>query len=227
MRRMSMLEECLSQAFAAARRAPVQSKFVVGLDLGQKQDPTALVVLECREVGGDVHFDARHIQRFPLGQSYPSMVQDIAAMLQKSPLAEGDTTLAVDETGVGTPVVDLFRQANLNAELRAIHITGGATVNKETHTTYVPKRELVGTVQVALQTGRLKIAQSLPEADALVRELQNFRVTLTEAANDTYGGRQGTHDDLVLALALALWIGNERAGVLEPVDFGLYDFRGR
>jgi len=39
----------------------------------------------------------------------------------------------------------------------------------------VPKLELVGTMQVLLQTQRLKIADSLPEAPVLVRELEVFR----------------------------------------------------
>ncbi len=32
-----------------------------------------------------------------------------------------------------------------------------------------------------------------------------FKVTITEAANDTYGGRSGAHDDIVLAVAPAAW----------------------
>ncbi|MEJ7863244.1 MAG: hypothetical protein WKF90_16565 [Pyrinomonadaceae bacterium] len=60
-------------------------------------------------------------------------------------------------------------------------------------------------VQLYLQSRRLKIASQLPEADTLTRKLQNFRVKITDAANDTYGAwREGTHDDLVLAAALAL-----------------------
>jgi len=56
----------------------------------------------------------------------------------------------------------------------------------------------------------LKIASQLPEADTLTRKLQNFQVKITGAANDTYGAwREGTHDDLVLAAALALWTGTE------------------
>jgi len=66
------------------------------------------------------------------------------------------------------------------------------------------------TVQVYLQSKRLKIASQLPEADTLTRELQNFQVKITDAANDTYGAwREGTHADLVLAAALALWTGTE------------------
>jgi hypothetical protein len=179
--------------------------YVIGLDLGQRQDPTALIVLERQGEGTETTHDCRHIQRFPLGTSYPDIVREVGELLTKPPLSTARLALAIDETGVGAPVVELFRAAKLRAPIIAIHITGGSTVNEDNDITYVPKRELVGTVQVALQTDRLRIASQLPEAQRLVSELQDFRVTITEAANDTYGGRQGSHDDLVLALALALW----------------------
>jgi hypothetical protein len=74
----------------------------------------------------------------------------------------------------------------------------------------VPKRNLVSTVQVYLQGKRLKIASRLDLADTLTRELQNFQVKITDAANDTYGAwREGSHDDLVLSASLALWAGTE------------------
>jgi hypothetical protein len=119
-------------------------------------------------------------------------------------------TLAVDATGVGAPVIDLFKRENHKSHLQPIQIVGGATVSREGGVTRVPKRNLVSTVQVYLQSKRLRIASQLPEADTLTRELQNFQVKITDAANDTYGAwREGTHDDLVLAAALALWTGTE------------------
>ena len=147
---------------------------------------------------------------------YPAIVAAVAGMLKQPPLSSGTPRLAVDETGVGAPVVDLFRQARLNAVLHPIHITGGSTVNRDRGVEYVPKRNLVSVVQVALQTDKLKIAEALPEAGTLVRELQDFQVKITEAANDTYGAwREGAHDDLVLAVALALYVGKKRGELVE------------
>ncbi len=51
------------------------------------------------------------------GTPYPSTVKDFSAMLEKPPLAAVKPHLAVDETGVGAPVVDLFREAKLNVRL--------------------------------------------------------------------------------------------------------------
>jgi hypothetical protein len=66
----------------------------------------------------------------------------------------------------------------------------------------------MSTRQALRQTGRLKIAQFLPEAAVHARELLGFQVKITATSPDTYGTwREGTHDDLVLALALACWYG--------------------
>jgi hypothetical protein len=70
----------------------------------------------------------------------------------------------------------------------------------------VPRQELVGTLQVLLQCQRLKVAPALPEAALLVRELANFRAKSAIAAEDlVLSWREGEHDDLVLAVALACW----------------------
>ena len=53
--------------------------------------------------------------------------------------------------------------------------------------------------------GDLRIAASLHDAAVLARKLQDFRVRFTENGNATFNAREGAHDDLVLALALAVF----------------------
>jgi hypothetical protein len=94
-----------------------------------------------------------------------------------------------------------------------VTITGGNEVHHDEATGYwsVPKRELVGTLQVLLQNHRLKIGAELPEASVLVAELRNFRARINASGHDSYGAgpaadwRDGAHDDLVLATAVAAW----------------------
>jgi hypothetical protein len=70
---------------------------------------------------------------------------------------------------------------------------------------------LVSTLQVLLQAGRLKVASALAEAPTLVRELLAFQVKVTAAAHETFGPwRENAHDDLVLAVVLAAWLGERR-----------------
>ena len=179
--------------------------FYIGLDLGQAQDYTAMVIAEKRE--NEYHI--RHIERPRLGAPYPVIVERVKAMME-SPQLKGKTVLVVDKTGVGAPVVDMFKRVGLRPV--AITITGGNTVNKDQDGYHVPKRDLVANLQVLFQTGRLKVAGSIPEARTLIEELLNFKVKIDpKTAHDSYEAwREGIHDDLVLAVALACWYGERR-----------------
>ena len=92
--------------------------------------------------------------------------------------------------------------------MRPALITAGHAVTAgDDGSWHVAKKELVSRLQVLLQTRRLQIARALPDADLLVKELQNFRVKVTVAANEVFEAwREGQHDDLVLAVAIAVWL---------------------
>jgi hypothetical protein len=117
----------------------------------------------------------------------------------------------VDQTGVGVPVVDLFKQARLNPVAVLIH--GGDSETGGGNSWRVPKRHLVGTMQVLFQSERLKISKKLPLASVLQSELLNFKVKIDpRTAHDSYSAwREQDHDDLVLSVALAAWFAESHA----------------
>ena len=186
----------------------MSKNFIFSVDLGQVGDYTAFSVLELVPTPGGKDEDTyhvRHLERLPLGMPYPAQVAKIKALMS-TPQLRGHTELVVDATGVGRAVVDLIRSAGLYPI--AITITGGDTVNREDYQNIrVPKRDLVAVLTVLLQTERLQIAASLPDAAVLTQELLGFQMRITPAANDVYGGREGEHDDLVLVVALGCWRG--------------------
>jgi hypothetical protein len=138
-----------------------------------------------------------------LGTSYPSVVERLARLVVAI-TAEGTIRLAVDATGVGRPVVDMLRPVVKN--LVAVTIMAGSAVNQGRRgEVRVPKTDLIGGVQAALGQQRLRIAAALPETDALVHELLNFRSSQGSSDHETLSAGAGAHDDLVLALALGLW----------------------
>ncbi|HEY7153835.1 MAG TPA: hypothetical protein VH575_07730 [Gemmataceae bacterium] len=181
------------------------TSYVLGLDLGQTKDFTALAVLERHPVRATEKPDyaLRHLRRFPLGTAYTDIVPAVAALRRSEPLRQAP--LVVDQTGVGRAVVDMLRQSA--SGVIPVTITGGhATTVTADGSYHMPKKELITALQVVMQGRRLQIARSLPEAATLVRELQQFQVKITAAANETFGvWRDGQHDDLVLAVALACW----------------------
>ncbi len=181
----------------------------LGLDLGQAHDYTALTIVRQLPQAAPARYEVPWLERFPLGTCYPAIVAAVAGrcrQLVAQGLREGRPYLIVDATGVGRPVVDLLRRERLPVTLIDVTITGGDTATQAGQSWRVPKRELVSVAQVLLQSGRLKIAGALPETATLTRELLNFQVKISEQAHDSYGAwREGTHDDLVLATALACW----------------------
>jgi hypothetical protein len=200
------------------------SLFILGLDLGQSQDFTALAAIEkswgprpddpTRQVG---FYAVRHLKRWPLKTSYTDITNDLVRLVQTSPLAW--PVLTVDKTGVGTAVIDLLVKAQLAAWIRPVLITGGhQTAAGADGSLHVPKKELVSSLQVVLQSRRLLVA-AMPERELLIKELLAFRVKITAAANETFEAwRERDHDDMVLAVALAIWYGGRYGGPCARLD---------
>ena len=202
----------------------VNLSFYVSVDLGQAADYTAVSVLQAV----DEQYLIRHLQRYPLGTSYPAVVSSVTSLSQRI----GECVLILDGTGVGAPVTDMFREAG--GSPIAITITGGNTASftessnaldpsvkleKLTHWN-VPKKDLISAVSVVLQTQKLRIAQGLPEADQLVHELMNFRVRISDAGHDSYNSwRERDHDDLVLSVAMAVYVANRFSGTQIPLEY--------
>lgn len=187
------------------------SLFFAGLDLGQVNDPTALAIIErprIRSIAAPKPvYSVRHLERFPLGTSYPAIVASVRTILTRPPLDQSQVFTAVDKTGCGAAVCDLLRP--IFPGMAAVTITGGQQGSATPEGFNVPKRELAGILQVLLQGRRLLVAQALPQAEQLRHELQNFRVKINVATgNESFEAwREKDHDDLVLAVAIAVWLG--------------------
>ena len=207
---------------------------IIGLDLTQSSDYTALAIVEVQAdfARRTERYAVRSLDRW-LPHRYQHVVERVAALIPK--LAVGvlvdplngagvrvmrpNVTLVLDRTGVGRAVGDMFSAADLPVALQLISIHGGDTVARDPDDTgwRVPKRDLVGVVAVALQNGTLEVAEGMEHAATLKAELRNFRARISSAGHTSYGAggggddwRQGSHDDLVLAVALSLWWGEHK-----------------
>ena len=187
-----------------------------GLDLGQAAEFTALAVLE-QTFGPDPenrkrivhHYAVRFLERFELNTPYTTICFRLGELFSKRPLT--GSSLSVDYTGVGQPIIDLLRGAQIRASLHPIAMAGGQkAIHSENGGCIVPKKELVSTLQVLLQSRRIKVSPTLPEAKTLVQELVDFKVKVRLTENDPFAAwREGPHDDLVFAVAIAAWMGEK------------------
>ena len=156
----------------------------------------------------------RHIERIR-GRPYTQVVAELAALLARPPLAALSTVVLADAGGVGVAVSDLLWQQGVPHV--SITATAGDRVNvadagKAIHT---PKRELIAAAQIALAEGRIRISAGLPHAPTLVKELQDYRVSISSTGHDSYSAREGAHDDLVYAVAQLCWY---RDWFCQPTD---------
>jgi hypothetical protein len=186
---------------------------VLGFDPGQCHDPSALALIEEIElVAGfdraewrpvtETRFQLPFLERLPLGTPYPDVVARVRSLAEK---LHPDAVL-VDGTGVGAPVVDLLRRAALGCRIVPVAITSGHHAHLDHAYWMVPKRDLISGLRITLHEQRLRVAGGIPEAAAFLKELQEMRVKIGPAGREQFGAwREGAHDDLVLAVALAHW----------------------
>lgn len=139
-------------------------------------------------------------------------------------------TLVVDASGVGAPVIDALIAADL-APVPVV-ITGGFQSHRREGGGFTtPKADLVAAVQLLLEGRRLQIPVELPHAETLTRELGNFRYVVAPGGGghvrygagpaggeDVLWRGDGSHDDLLLAAAIAAWHAEAHpAPVLDPL----------
>ena len=193
--------------------------FVIGLDLGQKQDYTAVAVVEkvVRRAEKPMLY-LRHLERYALGTPYGEQMDAVAALLEKikrqpNQVQPNQPALVVDATGVGVGVVEMLKDRGLR--YRAVSITGGISESFGGGTYHVPKRNLVSRAVAPFEGKRLKIARGMHLVPELVHELENFKIKVNiRTAHDSYEAwRESDHDDLVLALALACWWAEKRSAL--------------
>lgn len=197
---------------------------IAGLDLGQAQDPSALSIIEQSSYGADFigprekkQWKVKLLHEWPIGTNYGQVIGD---MLNFGSL----DVLVIDATGA-KPFIDWFREsaskANWrNTRVRPINITGGQSHAKQGENGYVnvPKRELVSSLLMMQHKDTLRVPNT-PDIrrwwNQLLQEIKDFQLKLTKAANQQFGAKQGSHDDLLMSLGYCCWWAL-RAGFREP-----------
>lgn len=99
-----------------------------------------------------------------------------------------NSKVIIDATGVGDVIVEDIRNSGVQVE--------GFIFSNQT------KTNLIQNLQTAFQQGTI----SIPNDAQLIEELEAYQLSYDEDTRKyKYGAPEGLHDDLVIALALALW----------------------
>jgi len=198
---------------------------VLSFDPAQLADYSAVAIIDRVETWQHPDFDNPRIlktryrvlklERLPMGISYPDQIRHLLrtwqALETKYRRVERAPTILIDTGGVGLSVYDTLREKareqGINAPIRGLRFTGG--FYPSTHggkgIINVPKPEVFAALTVAMQSGLIEINPALKYAPVLREEAMNFNVQLTEHGHQTMEAAPGFHDDLLCAIAQAIW----------------------
>ena len=183
------------------------SKFyIISLDPAQLHDYSALAVIE-KEGGIYRIVSLSRKQRLPY--------TEIVAWAQKvylNPKFREDVAhppfFLLDVGGVGRAIADMLTAAKV--PVTGIQLTGGEAETKEGNTHYVSKSLLIGRFLRAWDEGRVKMPAAASFLDLFNSELRAFKGEMSSQGRVRFEAEQGEHDDLVLAVAQAVWWGETR-----------------
>jgi phage FluMu gp28-like protein len=178
----------------------------VGVDLGKKVDYSAVAVIAKQDKIGKLIF----VKRFPLETPYASVIGFIKILSTRF----RPVKILVDQTGVGEYVVEDMKSAGLE-NVEGIMLT------------LPSKQEVLGYMKQQMQNciegcGDQKCKHprlfQLPYDEEIIAEINLEKFELTKDGNIKFSHPEGTHDDRLWAIALAVYASREsEAPVLIPI----------
>ncbi|MFN8942718.1 MAG: hypothetical protein ACK555_07890 [Acidobacteriota bacterium] len=189
-------------------RSLEKNEYFLGLDLGRKQDHSALIVLErglkainTRYVDAYTQWETllsvRYARRWKLGTAYGAVAAAVGDTYRKVE-ALGRSVLVFDQTGVGDAVYEMIRESLRGANVEGVVLT------------HELKRDMYSALETNLEQGKLRIAENCHSSRELKQELLSVEIRRVGFGYKYGAFDKGAHDDLVMALALACW--RERLG---------------
>jgi len=186
----------------------VLSKYILGLDPAQLHDWSALAAIRMDWDERTRRFNYQLVamerrQRVP----YDEIIEWASAGLRTQVFQRTEKTgtpeLILDATGVGIAIKDMFQKKGI--PVKAISITVGNGWELVGSTWHLGKARLIGTFLGVLDAGRLQVNPGLPIWPQLERELISYRAEISAQGHAKFEAAPGEHDDLLFALALAIF----------------------
>ncbi len=183
--------------------------FIISLDPAQLRDWSAVAVVDMqyrpdtRRFGYSLIAMARK-----QGLPYDQIVDWVSRIYHKPEFNQQQPPdLVVDSTGVGVAVVDMLHTRGLR--LKAVTITSGESFSQQGSAFHVGKARLIGTFLGAFDGGKVNVNPNMPIWPQLEKEMLSYRAEISAQGRAKFEAEQGENDDMLFALAMAVWYGEE------------------
>jgi hypothetical protein len=171
-------------------------RYVLGVDLARLHDFTVLTVMDA---------DRKHVV-------YMERFNHVEWEIQYSRIVNlarryNNAIVSIDWTGIGDPIVETLTNAGLRMEPYKI-------------STGLAKQQLIEKLRVNIENGVVSFPETV-ETIVMLEELRAYEYTFTKSGNMVFSAPSGKHDDCVISLALANWIGDST-----PYTYRAWNQRG-
>ena len=211
---------------------------LIGMDLGQLQDYTAISVVRVIETQTPVTlednpnrrhkaydkfmtYQVLHLERFK-GKTYSQALDRVAIVMDHPSMFLDAKELILDASGLGQPVLEMAYSRDFDS-VTGVVITGGEQARYNDGKYHVPRTELISCLVSVFQSQRITIAGDLEHKDILIGELSSLQVKKRPSGHEAYESAKATeHDDMVLSLGMAIWL-SEKQNTQERITEDAYE----
>lgn len=191
------------------------SIFHIGQDIGLSKDRSTTSIIELIKNPDKTHrYFLSYLHAYPLGTEIPVIIDDLEKHYKDNrlhtPWHSGEEwfffkpRIVLDTSGCGPSIVKALSAKGV--PVNSLTITGGYMGNKISARHHSePRNRLMFEVLHMLQAGRLTIAPRLPHFEELMKEASGLTLASSPSGRDAIYPRGANHDDLLIAVALALW----------------------
>lgn len=180
-----LIRKCIENAqrinlepFTDMERQIPRGDYFAGLDLGKLQDHSALAVVQLE----NENLKLVYKHEFLLETAYTEVIATAVRANQQFHLKR----LLVDQSGIGEPILEQLQNQNVNAE--------GKTLSQDA------KAEILTNLKLTMEQNNLAI----PYDKRLCEQINDQQYAYSKNSKLTFTHPQGTHDDQLWALALAV-----------------------
>lgn len=181
---MTLLRQCVDPELDETYKIEQLPNGYAGYDPGGKQDPAGLVVVNKDKNG----YAVRYAKTW-LGQDYTTTDFAVVDICKQMHVYE----LFVDQTGLGNPIIEHLNEIYERERVKGIFLTQKR------------KEEVLLNLRLLFEQRLIRLSNDRD----LLANLNCITYERSHSGNYYFKHRQGTHDDLAYALALAVWTAKE------------------
>lgn len=188
--------------------------YIISLDPAQLNDYSALAVLECSELDNTYRLVSLARRQHQPYTEIVAWAKKVFLNPKFNDIKDVSTRpiFVLDVGGVGRAIKDMLTAEGIQSV--GIQLTGGESVSRNGDTYHVSKSFVIGKFLAAWDEGRVKVPSNASFWPLFEKELKAFRGEMSAMGRAKFEAAQGEHDDLVMAVAQAVWYGEQN-----PVEY--------